>query len=267
MSISYDQAVDWAIQGGIALLILFIGLCVARIASVVLTRSLNRLKVDQILIDFSRSILRLLIILFALLMALEQLGVNTTSVMTVLGAASIAVGLALQKSLSNFAAGILLIITRPFALNDNVDVGGVSGKVLRIRLFSTLLQTGDNRAILVPNGRIIEREIINYSAHSTRRVEVVISVAYSTDLQQVRDVLLATMAADERIIIDPAPTVDVHTLAASSIDVMVKAWAPTKDFGAVKATLLENIKTAFDAADIVIPFPQQDIHLVKHDER
>lgn len=258
-----EMLLKWAVQAGIALAILLIGIVLIKICQWLVTRSLTRLRVDPILVDFLSTITRILLLLVILLMALEQLGVNTTSAMAVLGAAGLAVGLALQKSLSNFAAGIMLIVTRPFALDHSVDVAGINGKVRKIRLFSTLLQTADNRSILVPNSRILEREIINYSAYPTRRIDLIVDVSYDNDLRQAKQALQTVADAEEALIDFPAPAIEVFALAASSVQLSFKVWAPTNDFGAVKARLLENIKLTFDQAGLTIPYPQQEIHLSK----
>jgi small conductance mechanosensitive channel len=194
--------------------------------------------------------------------ALGQLGIQTTSFIAILGAAGLAIGLALQGSLSNFAAGFLMIIFRPFKVGDFIEGAGVAGVVEEIQIFTTKLKTGDNKIIIVPNAKLSGDNITNYSAQETRRVDMTVGVAYSADLSKVREVLLDIISKDTRILAEPAPLVAVAELADSSVNFVVRVWTKTGDYWGVKFDATETIKNRFDAEGIGIPFPQRDIHIV-----
>jgi small conductance mechanosensitive channel len=181
--------------------------------------------------------------------------------MAVLGAAGLAVGLALKDSLSNFSSGVMIIIFRPFNIGDYITAGGVSGTVDEIGLFATLLHTGDNQRIIVPNSAIFSGTIVNTSALSTRRIDLVIGIGYDDNIGQARDILMGIMEADERILKEPAASVSVAELATSSIDLKVRPWVNADDYWSVRPDLLEQIKLQLDAAGISIPYPQQDVHM------
>jgi small conductance mechanosensitive channel len=201
------------------------------------------------------------LLIFVVIAALAQVGIQTTSLIAILGAASLAIGLALQGSLANFAAGVLLIIFRPFKGGDYVECGGTAGAVEEIQIFTTQLSSPDNKKIIIPNAKVLGDNITNYSAKETRRVDLVIGVGYTDDLQKVEQVLQDVLAKDERVLKDPAPTIAVMELADSSVNFAVRPWVKTADYWSVYFDLTKKIKLRFDAEGIAIPFPQRDVHL------
>jgi small conductance mechanosensitive channel len=257
-----DLGTDWGIKALAALAILIIGRWVAKGIRRGVRRMMEKGGVDPIIIGFVGSITYIALLAFVVIAALGQLGIQTTSFIAILGAAGLAVGLALQGSLANFAAGFLMIIFRPFRVGDFVEAAGVAGVVKDMQIFTTTLKTGDNKTIIIPNAKISGDNIINYSAEENRRVDMTVGVAYDADLSKVMDVLNDIISKDERILSDPAPQVAVAELADSSVNFVVRIWTKTGDYWAVKCDTTETIKNRFDEAGIGIPFPQRDIHIV-----
>jgi small conductance mechanosensitive channel len=218
---------------------------------------------DEMLIDFVKAIVRAILMLFVIIASLNQLGVNTTSLVAIFGAAGLAIGLSLQGSLQNFAAGVMLLVFKPFKAGNFIDAGGATGGVKSISIFNTIMTTGDNKEGIVPNGAIYGGNIINYSAKETRRVDMVVGIGYDADLKKAKGILLEMVAADERILKEPAPTVAVAELADSSVNFVVRPWVASADYWAVMFDFNEAVKLGFDAEGISIPFPQMDVHLVK----
>ncbi|KZZ41744.1 MAG: mechanosensitive ion channel [Saccharospirillaceae bacterium] len=227
---------------------------------------MSRRKLDEALVEFITSIASVLLSFVVALIALEQLGIDTTSLMALLGAAGLAIGLALKDSLSNFAAGVMLILFKPFRLGDFVEAGGVAGVVEKISVFSTQFRTGDNREIIVPNSGIYGGVITNYSAKATRRIDLTIGIGYDDDIKKAREVLQHILQQDNRILAEPEPVIAVAELADSSVNFAVRPWVHSADYWAVQWDLLETIKLTFDEKGISIPYPQQDIHLRKPNE-
>ncbi len=260
---------DWVVQYGLkvlaAILILIIGRYAAKAIRELIRRALQKGRVDETLVSFVSSLCYVAIMAFVIIAALGKLGVQTASFVAVLAAAGLAVGLALQGSLSNFAAGFLLIVFKPFKVGDFIEGGGVTGVVEEIGIFTTDLKSPDNKKIIVPNAKMTSDNIINYTAKDIRRVDIVAGVSYGDDIDKVRDVLAGILAEDERILKDPAPTIGVLELAGSSVNFAVRPWVKTGDYWDVFFATQENIKKRFDAAGIKIPFPQQDVHLYKVD--
>jgi len=256
--------IPWGINIIFALLIFIIGRLVIKVVVSVIRRLLNKAKMDEILINFVCSILSTALLLFVIIAALNQLGVDTTSLIALLGAAGLAVGLALQSSLQNFASGVMLIVFRPFKTGDFVEAGGVSGTVERINIFSTQMRTGDNREIIVPNGKIYGDTITNYSARDTRRIDMVFGIGYDDDLKKASEILRSIVDSDERILKEPETLIAVSELADSSVNFIVRPWVKSSDYWAVKFDLLENVKLAFDEQGISIPYPQMDVHTSKN---
>ncbi|MCK9173354.1 MAG: mechanosensitive ion channel [Desulfuromonas thiophila] len=244
-----------------AIFILFVGRWIARLLRLAVRRVLTRSKVDDLLVSFVCSLTYMALLAFVVIAALNQIGIQTTSFIAILGAAGLAVGLALQGSLSNFAAGVLMIIFRPFQTGDYIEGGGVAGQVQETQIFTTHLLTPDNKLVIVPNANLMSGNIVNYSANNTRRIDLTVGVSYTDDLAHVKQVLEQILAADSRILPEPNPLVAVSELADSSVNLVVRPWVATKDYWAVYYDLTETIKTRFDAAGISIPFPQQDVHL------
>lgn len=263
----YDKFVaPWSIKIIAALLIFFIGHLVAKMIARLIGKVLGRTKLDVILVEFIQSLVNALLLVFVVVAALDQLGVNTNSVIAVLGAAGLAIGLALQGSLQNFAAGFMLLIFRPFKGGDFVEAAGIAGVIDKIGIFSTTMHTGDNKQVIIPNGTIYSSNIINYSARGTRRIDMVFSIGYSDDIRLARDVIAKVISADERVLADPAPLIAVGELGASSVNFFVRPWVKSDDFWPVRFDLTEKIKLAFDENGISIPFPQMDIHWNKPGE-
>lgn len=258
---------DLLIQYGVniisAVLILFIGNFVVKMIANSVAKVLEKKSMDKAVVEFIHGIVRYLLLVIVLIAALSRIGVQTASVVAVIGAAGLAIGLALQGSLSNFAAGVLIVAFRPFKSGDYVEVGGVAGSVEAIQIFQTVLKTPDNKMVVVPNSGVIGSPITNYSRHATRRVDLVIGVSYKADLKQTKQVIRETLEKDPRILKDPDMTIGVLALADSSVNFVVRPWCNTADYWDVYFDSTQAIKEALDAAGIEIPFPQMDVHLNK----
>lgn len=252
---------QYAVNIVAALLILMAGMVIARTVAGALNKLMLSRSIDATVADFLAALVRYGIIAFTLIAVLSRIGVQTASVIAVMGAAGLAVGLALQGSLANFAAGVLLVIFRPFRTGEAVDLGGVSGVVTQVQIFSTTLRTADGKIIVVPNGKIIADNIINSSREPDRRSEIVVSVAYDADIDAVKKLLGDIAAADTRIQHDKGVTVRLNEMGASSLNFVVWVWTTNGDAAAVYWDLLENFKRALDANNIGIPYPQMDVHL------
>lgn len=258
---------DLFIQYGVniitAVLILFVGNMITKAIANSVAKVLNSKNMDKAVVEFIHALVRYLLFVIVLIAALGRLGVQTASVVAVIGAAGLAVGLALQGSLSNFAAGVLIVAFRPFKSGDYVEVGGVAGGVESIQIFQTVLKTPDNKMVVVPNAAVIGGPITNYSRHDTRRVDLVIGVSYSADLQLTKKILRETLEKDTRILKDPDIQIGVVALADSSVNFVVRPWVKTADYWDVYFDANQAIKEALDANGIEIPFPQMDVHLNK----
>ncbi|MGO1190680.1 MULTISPECIES: small-conductance mechanosensitive channel MscS [Vibrio] len=258
---------DLLIQYGVniisALIILFIGNIIVKTISNSVAKLLEKKQMDQAVVHFISSLVRYVLFVIVLIAALGKVGVQTASVVAVIGAAGLAIGLALQGSLANFAAGVLIVAFRPFKAGDYVEVSGVAGSVESIQIFQTVLTTPDNKMIVVPNGSVIGSPIVNYSRHATRRMDYVIGVSYKADLKKTKEVIMRVLESEERLLKTPAPTVGVVALADSSVNFVVRPWVKTADYWAVYFDLLQAIKEELDKEGIEIPFPQMDVHLNK----
>ena len=224
-------------------------------------RMLKRSNADETLVKFLISLTRITLLTFLFIMVLGALGVQTASFIVVLGAAGLAVGFALQGSLSNFASGVMLIIFRPFKAGDYVEAGGTSGTVEQIAIFSTIMKTPDNKRVIIPNSKITGDTITNYSAMDTRRIDMVFGIGYGDDIKKAKDILTQLVTADSRVLKDPAPVVAVLELADSSVNFAVRPWVKTADYWDLYFDLTEKVKLTFDQEGISIPFPQTDVHL------
>ena len=244
-----------------AVVILVIGYLGARFLAALLKRTLGRARVDETLVKFAGNIAHTALMVLVVIAALERLGVNTTSFAAVLAAAGLAVGLAFQDSLSNFAAGVLLIVFRPFNVGDFVEAGGVSGTVEEVQIFTTVLKTPDNKRVIVGNSAIMGDSITNYSANPTRRADMTFGIGYGDDIAKAREIIRSILDEDVRVFSDPEPAIVVVELADSSVNFAVRPWCATGDYGGVRADVTEKVKLAFDAEGISIPFPQTDVHL------
>ncbi|HGJ5875594.1 MAG TPA: small-conductance mechanosensitive channel MscS [Arsenophonus sp.] len=246
-----------------ALVILFAGLIIAKWFSHITNRLMSLRGIDKTVRDFLSAIVRYGIIVFTLIAVLSKLGVQTASVIAVLGAAGLAIGLALQGSLSNFAAGVLLVIFRPLRAGEYVILGSVEGTVEQVQIFSTSLRTADNRIIVIPNNKVINDNIINTSREPNRRTQIMVGVAYDADIDTVKKVLGDVIAANERIQHDKGVTIRLHEMAPSSLNFVVRVWTTNADAWNVYWDLMENFKEQLDAHNIGIPFPQMDVHLYR----
>ena len=262
-AISNDIIWPWAINIVMAVVIFIVGRIVVNIIVNISRKLMIKANMDEMLVGFITSILRWILLLFVIIAALGQLGVDTTSLVALLGAAGLAIGLSLQGSLQNFASGVMLIVFRPFQKGDFVDIAGTAGVVEEIGIFTTTMATVDNKEIIVPNGAIYSSTITNFSARDTRRVDMVFGIGYDDDIQKAKQILGDIVAADERVLQDPEPTIAVGELGASSIDFVVRPWVNAADYWAVKFDMNEKVKAAFDANGISIPYPQMDIHVDK----
>ncbi|WP_129774271.1 small-conductance mechanosensitive channel MscS, partial [Escherichia coli] len=251
---------SYAVNIVAALAIIIVGLIIARMISNAVNRLMISRKIDATVADFLSALVRYGIIAFTLIAALGRVGVQTASVIAVLGAAGLAVGLALQGSLSNLAAGVLLVMFRPFRAGEYVDLGGVAGTVLSVQIFSTTMRTADGKIIVIPNGKIIAGNIINFSREPARRNEFIIGVAYDSDIDQVKQILTDIIQSEDRILKDREMTVRLNELGASSINFVVRVWSNSGDLQNVYWDVLERIKREFDAAGISFPYPQMDVN-------
>jgi len=246
-----------------AVLILLVGRWVATLLRKLIERSMDKGQVDATLVKFTGNLVYALLMVVVVLAALNQVGVQTTSFIAILGAAGLAIGFALQGSLSNFAAGVMLIVFRPFKVGDFVSAAGEAGIIEEISLFTTQLRTGDNKTIIVPNSGVTGGNITNFSAKDTRRVDLTIGVSYRDDLKKVKEVLADILDQDARVLKDPAVTIGVLALGESSVDFAVRPWVKASDYWGVYFDTLQTIKERFDAEGISIPFPQRDIHVYR----
>jgi small conductance mechanosensitive channel len=251
----------WAIKIVVALAIFVIGKMVARAITRFSKALMRKSRLEEMLINFLGGILYALLLSAVALAAIDQLGVNITSLLAILGAAGLAVGLALKDSLSNFASGVMIIIFRPFKIGDWVTVSGTSGTVDEIGLFCTLLHTGDNQRIIIPNSAVFGSTIVNTSALPTRRIDLVIGISYDDNIGTARDIILDVISQEERVLEEPAPVVAVSELADSSVNLVVRPWVNSADYWPTRWDLTEKIKTSLDAGGITIPYPQRDVYI------
>ena len=245
-----------------AIVILILGRIVAGVGRRVIGRMLEKAKTDPSIVSFVKSLTYVLILTFAVLAALAKFGIQTASFVAVLGAAGFAVGFALQGSLANFASGVLILVLRPFKIGDFIIGAGQAGTVKEISLFTTVLATPDNVKIMVPNGKLFGDVTKNVSAYDTRRVDLVVGIGYSSDIQKAHDVITNLIKEDTRILTDPTPQVAVSELADSSVNFVIRPWVKKEDYWGVKFDLTRNIKEAFDENGIEIPFPQRVVHMI-----
>ncbi len=246
-----------------AILIFVIGKWAVKKLTTVSKTLMTKAKVDETLVEFAESLIYFILLLMVVLASLNSLGVNTTSFIAVFGAAGLAIGLALQGSLANIGAAVLIIIFRPFKVGDFIEAGGATGMVEDVNLFSTIIAPIDNRTIIVPNAAIIGGNITNYSNKSTRRVDHVVGIGYDDDLRLAKETLMQILKNDKRVLTEPAPFVAVGELGDNSVNFTVRAWVETADYWDVHFDMLETVKLTFDEKGISIPYPQMDVHVNK----
>lgn len=247
----------------IALIIFYIGRVIVGLIVRGLRKLMQKQGVDKTLETFVCNLVRVALLVIVVVAAISALGIETTSFIAIFGAAGLAVGLALQGSLSNFAAGVLIVLFRPYKVGDYIEGAGISGSVEQVQILTTVLTTPDNKQVIVPNSQIMNSVITNYSHKDKRRIDMVIGVSYGDDLDKVRSALEDLVSADERILQDPPCIIAVSALADSSVNFVVRPWVKTADYWGVHFALTEAIKKRFDKEGISIPFPQQDVHLYK----
>ena len=246
-----------------AIIVFVIGRWAAKLIKGVIEKLMNKSSVDPTLVTFVGNLTYVVVIAFAVLAALAKLGIQTTSFIAIIGAAGLAVGLALQGSLANFAAGVLLIIFRPFKVGDVVEAGGAMGTVEQIQIFTTQLKTPDNKTVIIPNAKVTSDNITNISAKDIRRVDMVFGIGYGDDIDKAKSTITDVLSQDDRILKDPEVTVAVVELADSSVNFAVRPWAKREDYWGVFFDTTEAMKKRFDKEGIRIPFPQQDVHLIQ----
>ncbi|MBV7297812.1 small-conductance mechanosensitive channel MscS [Enterovibrio paralichthyis] len=260
LSSNQELMIQYSVNIVTALVILLVGNWLVKKVAGSVAVVLKKRNLDQTVVDFIENMVRYVMFAIVLIAALGRVGVETASIVAVIGAAGLAIGLALQGSLSNFAAGVLIVTFRPFKSGDYVEVAGVAGLVESIQIFSTVLKTTDNKMVVVPNGTVISSPITNFSRHDTRRIDFVIGVSYKSDLQKTKEVLTRIVKADARVLPDPEPTVGVLALADSSVNFVVRPWVKTEDYWPAYFDLMQAIKEGLDQEGIEIPFPQMDVH-------
>ena len=250
----------------IALCILIIGRQAIKIIIKIISSALERSNTEDTVRIFVTNLMNTLLMIVVFIAAINQLGIQTTSIIAVLGAAGLAIGLALQGSLSNFAAGILIVIYRPYKVGDYIQADNHLGTVDDIQIFSTVLRTPDNKIVVVPNGSIMNGSIVNFSHQKERRIDIVIGCSYDDDIDKVKEVLADVLSKDERILKEPKPRIALSELADSSVNFIVRPWVKNAEYLDVLYSLLEEIKKRFDQEGISIPYPQSDVHIHNHSE-
>ncbi|MCK5173787.1 MAG: mechanosensitive ion channel [Planctomycetes bacterium] len=244
-----------------ALVIFVIGRWVAKVVAQLVEKVLLKSRVDKTLAKFTRNLTQISLLAFVVIAALSKLGVETAQFAVVIGAAGLAIGLALQGSLANFASGFLMIIFRPFKVGDLVEAGGITGTVEDIQIFNTVIHTPDNVRAIIPNAQITGGNILNYAVNGKRRVDLVVGISYEDDIGKAKSVIQSVLAGDERILKDPSPTVAVIELGDSSVNLVVRPWVKPADYWDVYFDATERVKIGLDENGISIPYPQRDIHI------
>lgn len=254
-------ALGWGGRILAAIVIFVVGRWVSIALTAWITKAVTKAGVDETLRRFFHSVIYMTFMVFVILTAVGALGVPTTNFLAIVGAAGLAVGLALKDSLANFSSGVMLVFFRPFKVGDYVEAAGVAGTVSAIGIFSTIVKTPDNRVITVPNGLIYGGTITNYSAEATRRIDLVIGVAYEDDVAQAKSLIAEVLEADDRVLADPPPTVMLLELGDSSVNIAVRPWVKSADYWAVRGDVLERCKRSIEEHGLSIPFPQRDVHI------
>jgi small conductance mechanosensitive channel len=249
-----------------AIVVFVVGRWIAKGVTKFAEKVMNKRQVDPTIVSFVANMTYIALLVFVVLAALGQLGIQTTSFIAVIGAAGLAIGLALQGSLANFAAGFLMIIFRPFKVGDYIEGAGTAGTVEAIQIFTTQLKTPDNKTVIIPNAGLTGGNIVNWSVKGTRRVDLVMGIGYGDDIDKARTIMADILAKDERVLKDPAPKIAVVELADSSVNFVVRPWVKLEHYWDVYFDTTENIKKSFDAQGISIPFPQRDVHMYEQKE-
>jgi small conductance mechanosensitive channel len=256
-----EYAITYGLKIILAIVIVFIGRITAKWLKRVIKKLTTRGNVDKTLSNFLGDLIYILAMIIVIIIALNNLGVKTTSLIAVLGAATLALGLSLQSNLSNLGSGILLLFNRPFKVGDYVEAAGIGGTVNKVSLFQTEMVTPDNKKIFVPNSSITNSNIINYGAHDTRRLDLTVEIDYQDDVEKTREVLRNLAMSDSRVLKEPEPQIEVTELGANGIILIFRPWVKTADYWALKFSLLAGINKAFKENGITIPYPQRDVHV------
>lgn len=264
-NLNLQEMQGYIIEYGIAIIsaiiIFIVGKWLARIISNFISKTLSRSKVDPMLVSFVGNISYALLMAFVVIATISKVGIETTSIAAIFAAAGLAIGLALQGSLSNFAAGVMIITFRPFKIGDYVEMAGTAGSINSIHIFTTTLKTPDNKTVIIPNSSVTSGNICNYSSEKTRRIDMVFGCGYGDDIKKAKEVLEKVVNGHKMVLKDPKPTIAVVELGSSSVDFVVRPWVKTEDYWTTRFEITEGVKLAFDKEGISIPFPQQDVHI------
>lgn len=255
-----DWIIPYGLRIGMAIVIFYVGRFLARLVSKAIGKAILASSRDEMLQSFVTSICYFLFLLITLIAAFSQLGLNTSSLVALIGAAGLAVGLALQNSMQNFAAGVMILIFKPFKKGDFIEGAGVSGKVEKMGILMLELRTGDNKTILIPNGKVFADSITNYSRNETRRIDLIFDISYEADIEQAKNIIAQIFQQNANVLREPEPFIAVGALASSSVQIIARPWVQTSNYFSTQTELLEQVKLAFDQADIAIPYNQLDIH-------
>jgi small conductance mechanosensitive channel len=265
--ITNTYLIPWGINIGLALLIFIVGRIAVSIIIGIVRKLLTKAKLDKILVGFITAIINWILLLVVIIAALNRLGINTTSLIAIIGAAGLAIGLSMKDSLQNFAAGVMIIIFKPFKEGDFVEAGGTSGSVKQINIFSSTFLTPDNKQVIVPNGAIYSGVITNYSATGTRRIDMVFGIGYDDDIVKAKGIIEEILKSENRILNTPVYDLVVGELADSSVNIYVRPWVSSSNYWPVKFDLTEKIKLQFDKNGISIPYPQMDVHTYRAEQK
>lgn len=257
------NAFEWAKQIVLAIVIFWIGMRVVKVMMRAVSKALTLRDVDASLTTFLQSFLKIALQAVVVIATINQLGVETTSIVAILGAAGLAVGMALSGTLQNFAGGAMILMFKPFKVGDFIEAQGYSGTVKSIQIFTTILTTPDNKQIVIPNGGLSNGSLINYSAETTRRQEWTFGIGYGDDVEKAKSIIKNIIEADERVLKQPEGLIEISALADSSVHIVVRAWVASENFWAVYYSVTTEVYKAFNAEGISIPFPQMDVHLQK----
>ena len=265
-AILHDYLIPYGTKIVLAIAIFVIGKWLAKAISKLMSKAVLASTKDEMLQSFVRSISYFLLLLIVVIASLSQIGINTSSLVALIGAAGLAIGLSLQNSLQNFAAGVMLLIFKPFQKGDQIETGGTVGTIQQMGILVLELRTSDNKTVLIPNSSVFSGKITNYSANDTRRLNFVFDIAYDTDLRKAKEIILQILTNEGKVLSTPAPDVSVSELAANSAKLGAQAWVNTSDASSAYSSVLEQVKLAFDEAGIVIPFNQLDVNLMGTDK-
>ncbi|MCD6460988.1 mechanosensitive ion channel [bacterium] len=260
----YDLCVIYGLRLFYAVLIFIIGRWISRILSNAISRIMKKANLDNLLCSFAQHLIYFTLLVFVIIAALNKLGVQTTSFVAVIGAAGLAIGFALQGSLSNFAAGVMLVLFKPFKVGDFIEGGSSTGVVEEIQIFNTILRSPDNKKIIVPNSKITDDKIINYTGIDKRRIDLVFGISYDDDIKTAKNTLEKILSSNDKILEDPKPLIAVSELADSSVNLVCRPWVKPADYWDVYFDLLEKGKINLEKQGITIPYPQNDVHLYQN---